>query len=265
MRKRETDKLLGPLVQELSRHVRTGNPLLDVALRVLSSGGVFQERNEAEEMAGSSEALGGDAAKRRFVASLLKLSSGLFLILGAKGTGKTALSARLLEMYGERGKPMFALGMGLLPPHIKELDSIEEIPNGAAVVLDDTNILFDNRSYYTTAGRLLHKLITLSRQKDIIIIANSQQSAAINRYLLQADAVFLKPQNTLVAEYERAALVRIINEAQQAFAGMSIEQARRWVYAVSVSAYVSPFAGMINYLPPSWYSTRYSKSKRGEL
>lgn len=251
--------LIGAVVRELVQGARGSNPIIDVAMRVLAS--QRQQREYENEDDRSSFPVDDEAAKKRFIKALVNMETALLLILGAKGTGKTALSMRLLDLYGEHGKKLYALSIGNLPTHIQGIEDLEELPNGSAVVLDDTNILFSNTSYYTDAGRMLHKLITLARHKELIIIANSHQSAAVNRYLLQADALFLKPQNTLVEAYERRALLRLVQEAASAYRGMSLDEMRGCVYAVGISAYLPPFRGLIAYLPPDWFDNRVSKNK----
>jgi len=78
----------------------------------------------------------------------LSSKSTIGLILGARGSGKSALGMRILENMAAKGRKVCAMGFdgSALPGWIRPVNGVDEIPNGYFVLVDEGGILFSSRS-----------------------------------------------------------------------------------------------------------------------
>ena len=265
---------------------KTGNPAIDRAIRQAAgrAGGAVLDAlspraREAVEMVGGAlrsrdavvanpaehPRIGGPPAngKDRFIGELLALQTGVIVILGRKGSGKTSLSLSLGQQYHERGRRVFVINIPqqqVGPLGFREVaaEDIERIPNGSVIVIDDTILSFDNRSYASDAAKALHKLLALARHKDQIVIANSQNSALLDRYLLEADVYFFKPSSAFSRERERKELLPLVQQADRELLRYDRDARKALVYVYSD---VLEWQGLLRYSPPRGWSERLSKNK----
>lgn len=145
--------------------------------------------------------------------------SSIGIVLGARGSGKTALGLRLLENVAER-RPCAAIGFdrSSLPPWIEPVEAVDDVPNGSCVLVDEGGILFSSRSSMSEANRVLSELIFISRHKDLAIVFVSQNSANLEvNVLRQADYLLLKPASLLQLDFERKVVERVYKKAKPGF------------------------------------------------
>src|SRR3989344_5385304 len=71
-------------------------------------------------------------------------SSLIMLIIGKRGSGKTALGMNFVELGRKLNKKSYVMGFknSNLPGWIKKSDSLEEIPNNSLVLVDESGILY---------------------------------------------------------------------------------------------------------------------------
>lgn len=145
--------------------------------------------------------------------------SSIGIVLGARGSGKTALGLRLLENVAGR-RPCAAIGFerASLPPWIEPVGTVDDVPNGSCVLVDEGGILFSSRSSMSEANRVLSELIFISRHKDLAIVFISQNSANLEvNVLRQADYLLLKPASLLQLDFERKVVERVYKKAKKGF------------------------------------------------
>ena len=102
-----------------------------------------------------------------------KSDSQIGIILGARGTGKTAFGVKLLEnLFSKYGKKCFAMGFKKeeMPSWIEAVEDIKSIENDSVVLIDEGGVLFSSRSSMSSANKLLSSLMMVARHKNISII-----------------------------------------------------------------------------------------------
>ncbi len=170
------------------------------------------------------------------------------IILGARGTGKSALGMRILENLKAKGKKVYAMGFrkDRLPKWIKPIDNFEEISNNSFLLLDEAGIEISSRSSMSSINKLLSELLLISRHKDISIIFITQNSSNIEvNTLRQADYLFLKPSSLLQLDFERKKIKEIYKEVTEQFKKFE-DKGTTYIYSDAYRGFVK------NNLPGFW-------------
>ncbi len=81
------------------------------------------------------------------------------ILLGSRGSGKSGLGMRMLENWASQGRRVCAMGFepSSLPAYIRLIDSVDNAPNGSAVLVDEGGILFGSRDAMSDANKLLSR------------------------------------------------------------------------------------------------------------
>ncbi len=142
------------------------------------------------------------------------------IILGGRGSGKTALGLRILENARARGRAVEALGFSAesLPSWIRCVSTLDEVKNGAFLLVDEGGIVFSARSAFSSPNKLLSDLLLISRHKDLSVLFISQNSSNLDvNALRQADYLLLKRPSLLQKDFERKIIGKIYEENKQGF------------------------------------------------
>jgi len=190
-----------------------------------------------------------------FFDSLKKNDSFIAIAIGARGSGKTAVSLSFLEsLYGSK-KHYYALGFSqtALPNWILLVNDVSFIKNDSLVVVDEGGILFSSRESMSDANKILSDLLMISRHKNISIIFISQNSSNLEiNTLRQADFLILKKNSLLQKNFERKIIAKIYDEYDSYFAKYKSKGA--------TLIYSDSFIGVVNVNLPSFWSDKTSKS-----
>lgn len=193
-----------------------------------------------------------------FEQHLLDSKSTIGLILGARGSGKSALGMRLLENVAAKGgRQVCAMGFdsSSVPGWIMCVDSVEAVPNGAFVLVDEGGITFSSRSSMSSANKLLSSLLLVARHKDVSALFISQNSANLElNAIRQADYLLLRKPSLLQQDFERKKIGEIYAGIAEQFAALP-EQGK-----YSTHVYSDQFRGFVVNELPSFWSQRASKS-----
>lgn len=193
-----------------------------------------------------------------FEDKLLSSKSTIGLILGARGSGKSALGMRVLENIAAKSKrKVCAMGFEetTLPDWIHFVSSVEEIPNGYMVLVDEGGILFSSRSSQSSANKILSSLLLVARHKDISVLFISQNSANLEiNTIRQADYLLMRKPSLLQKEFERKKIGEIYDEVCTQFT----ELADKGRYSTYI--YSDEFRGFVTNELPSFWSQKASKS-----
>jgi hypothetical protein len=200
-----------------------------------------------------------------FQNQLLKNKSSIGIILGARGTGKSALGMRLIEnIHAKTKKTIHTIGFKptSLPRWITPISTLDQINNNSIILIDEGGIAFSSRKSMSNANTILSKLLLIARHKDLSVIFITQNSANLEiNALRQADYLLLKPSSLLQKDFERKKIRDIYSSVQQDFADLSNQQGLTYIYSTAYQGFVS------NNLPSFWndkISKSYSKSNNSE-
>ncbi|MGV8142173.1 MAG: zonular occludens toxin domain-containing protein [Candidatus Pacearchaeota archaeon] len=201
--------------------------------------------------------ISGDYDKWKKVA--LKSESKIGIIIGARGSGKTAFGLKFLEnVYAQTSKKCYTIGFNNaeLPAWINGIDSIKEITNDSFVLIDEGGILFNSRRSMSSANKLLSELILIARHKNLNILFISQNSSNLEINILrQADFLILKPSSLLQRDFERKIVQKIYDTTQEDFEEYKDKTGITYIYSTD-------FEGFVTNDLPSFWRTSISKSFR---
>lgn len=188
-----------------------------------------------------------------------KSDSKIGVILGARGSGKTAFGMKFLEnSHVKHKKRCYVIGFNPeeMPDWITVVENIEDLGNNALVLIDEGGILFNSRDSMSNANKLLSDLILIARHKNLSILFISQNSSNLDINILrQADFLILKPSSLLQRNFERKIIQKMYEQAQEHFDKFENEPGITHIYSEKFNGFVS------NPLPSFW-GTNISKSFR---
>ncbi len=190
---------------------------------------------------------------------ILKAESKIGIILGARGSGKTAFGVKLMEnLYAKQKSRCYAIGFdkNTMPSWIEVVESVGEIKNNSSVLIDEGGILFSSRKSMTKPNQLLSELILISRHKNLNIFFISQNSSNLDVNIIrQADFLVLKPTSLLQKDFERKKIAEVYSDVEGKFKKYKNDRGITYIYA-------NEFRGFVSNSLPSFWSTRISKSFR---
>jgi len=124
------------------------------------------------------------------------------VILGGKGYGKSALGHAILEyLHFKTGRVVvlyapLTLPKRILPSWLRIVDSWDNIPNGAIVLVDEAALMLPSRNPGSKSNRTFTELNAISRQKNLTLIFVSQSSRSLDVNALTAgdiEIIYKKP------------------------------------------------------------------------
>ncbi len=209
---------------------------------------VFEDFTVIEEKKGSYD---------KFEDRLFNTKSMIGIILGARGTGKSAIGMKLLEnIHSKAQRPVSAMGFRSkdLPKWISVVDSVSQIENGSFVLVDEGGILFSSRSAMSAPNKLLSELLLIARHKDLSILFITQNSSNLEvNTIRQADYLILKPSSLLQRDFERNKIRDIYDEASEDFERYKDDKGLAYIYGHN-------FKGFISNPLPSFWNEKVSKA-----
>ncbi len=141
------------------------------------------------------------------------------LIVGARGTGKSAIALRVLEnVKAQTGRNCMAMGFNAatLPNWIKCVENTEDLENDSFIVIDEGGVLFSSRSSMSGMNKMISSLILVARHKNISILFITQNSSNLDINIIrQSDYLVLKPASLLQLDFERPIFSKIYEEIDE--------------------------------------------------
>jgi len=195
----------------------------------------------------------------------------IYLIIGDRDTGKTALGWVILEYLAKEFniKPyLFVTGdvpprkLGAVPKWVSVVDSLKDIPNNCVVLVDEAYMRYHARQAARSYEAItLHKLIELSRQKGLTFIYVSQRSSTLDVNVIKAfNVLLIKKPSVWQIPYERELIKGYCEKALDKFNSLKrIDNPREWVYIVSDIPGIPRFEGFKQNGLPSFWSDELSK------
>ena len=209
---------------------------------------------------GFAEVMALEGSLTEFEGWMLGSKSRIGIILGARGTGKSALGLRILEnIHANTNKRIYAMGFlqADLPPWIEVIDSIEGITSNAVVLLDEGGIEFSSREAMSGVNKLLSALLLISRHKDLSILFITQNSANLEvNAIRQADFLLMKPSSLLQMDFERKGIRERYREVEGHFSRFRGKKGLTYAYS-------DHYRGFVTNSLPSFWSEKVSKAYMG--
>ncbi len=187
---------------------------------------------------------------KKWMRGVFKSDSQIGIILGSRGSGKTAFGMKLLEDVNVKTKKKcYAMGFKEegMPSWINVISDISQIENDSFILVDEGGILFSARKAMSKANEVLSDLILISRHKNLSILFVSQNSANLEVNILrQADFLVLKHSSLLQKEFERKIIQKFYEESEENFKKYKDVEGLTYIYADSFKGFIS------NALPSFW-------------
>jgi len=185
--------------------------------------------------------------------------SQIGIILGARGTGKTAFGVKFLEnIHAKNNKKCYAIGFKetKMPSWINVVENADALGNNAFVLIDEGGILFSSRNSMSNANKFLSELILIARHKNLSILFISQNSSNLDINILrQADFLILKPSSLLQKDFERKIIQKIYEKAEPHFQEFKDDKGITHIYS-------GEFVGFVSNPLPSFWDEKISKGFR---
>jgi len=184
----------------------------------------------------------------------------IVLVLGKRGSGKSALGYRLLELFRYRLTP-YVLGVptearNLLPDWIGMVQSLEDVPQKSIVLVDEAYLRYHSRESLKSASREMSRILNLSRQRDHTLIFVTPEARQLDKNIVSsANVVVFRDLGMLQLEFDRPELNKLATEARQALGTVRGDK-RRWSYVYSPDA---DFSGLLDSSLPTFWSNKLSR------
>lgn len=148
------------------------------------------------------------------------------LILGRRGSGKSALGHRLLEVYHkEHDRDAYILGFpgdkrDLLPEWIEWLPEAlpyDRWPENSITLVNEAHHVAHARRSMGAENLEVDKLVTISRQRDADIVFDTQYARRLDvTALMGSNAIIFRYPSLMAEDYERSELKKFVREARDA-------------------------------------------------
>ena len=183
--------------------------------------------------------------------------STIGIILGARGTGKSAIGLKLLEnAHAKTGKQVYAIGFNAkdMPNWVNVAETPEEVANDSIVLIDESGISYSSRKSMSNANQLLSSLLLIARHKNISVLFITQNSSNLEvNVLRQADFLVLKPSSLMQKDFERKKIKELYESMEPEFEELKGTTGLTYIHS-------DKFQGFITNELPSFWSTSVSKA-----
>ena len=185
--------------------------------------------------------------------------STIGLILGARGTGKSAIGLKLLEnIHAKTGKQVYAIGFNAkdMPSWINTTETPEDVENDSVVLIDESGISFSSRKSMSNANQLLSSLLMIARHKNISVLFITQNSSNLEvNVLRQADFLVMKPSSLMQKDFERKKIKEVYEAMEPEFESLKGTTGLTYIHS-------DKYQGFTTNELPSFWSTKVSKAFR---
>jgi len=183
------------------------------------------------------------------------------LVIGASGSGKSAISLRLMEnIHYKFNKQVMALGFKKenMPRWVKIINDVNEIENDSFVIIDEGGILLSSRNSQSSVNKLISEILFIRRHKNIGILFITQNSSNIEiNTIRQSSYLIFKKFEMLQKDMERKPIKVIYEKIEKDFNELDEKHKKKLSYI-----YSDNFTGFVLNKLPSYWSDKVSKSFR---
>jgi len=161
----------------------------------------------------------------------------VILILGKRGSGKSALAYRLLEIFRYRLTP-YVVSIGsharsYLPDWIGIAPDLEDLPINTVALVDEAYLPFHSRRSMAEENMAMSQMLNLSRQRNQTLIFVAQEARQVDRNIASsANVIVFKEMGMLQPEFDRRELRKLVGQAKETLGGVRGDK-RPWSYVYS--------------------------------
>ena len=159
------------------------------------------------------------------------------LVLGKRRSGKSALCNWLLYLLSKKyNLEAFIVGMpkekrSLLPDFITPLDSLDNLPENSIIFIDEASLKFYAKAYNTSEAKIMDHIVSLSGQRNQIILFATHTSRKFQAsLLLDMDVLIFKEPSILHTRLERHEIKDLTHSAYKKFLGTPEKARKRYSY-----------------------------------
>jgi len=222
--------------------------------------GVAEPIKGALDFRANPSGISGDA-RTGYMAWLDSLELGkVILILGKRGSGKTAFSCKLAEyVFAAHQVPVWMVGVPTeiapyLPTWISLTMDIEQVDLGAFVIIDESGLQYMAMRYQSDANTIMHKLLQIARHRRQSLIFACQVAADVDKSIIrQADCIVFKQPNLMQPKNDRPEVRDAAARALKIFEGLPKEERLQTAYI-----HDADFEGVLQYELPEWWREELS-------
>lgn len=185
--------------------------------------------------------------------------STIVLVVGRRGSGKTALGMRVLEAFDYKSeRSCYAIGYdsAKLPLWIRKADSALDIPSNSVALVDEGAVIYSSRDSHKAANKAISKLMAVARHKNLSLILITQNSAMIDVNVLRlADTLIIKKPSLMQTNFERREMKKLFDKALPHFKGLKGIDNKKGFYVID-----DEFEGFMKAGLPDFWNDKISKS-----
>lgn len=178
------------------------------------------------------------------------------LILGKRGSGKSALGAKIAEyVMAIHRMPCYWLGLPgqareLLPHWVKIADAPEKCPVNSFILCDEAGVNYLSLLFQTSQNRFMRRLLMVARQRHMSLAFAAQSSRDVDYSIVrQADSTIFKEPGLNQPDSERPDTRPKAKKAALAFKEIPKEEKLEAAYVFDDS-----FEGIIKSTLPSFWT-----------
>jgi len=222
--------------------------------------GVAEPIKGALDFRANPSGISGDA-RTGYMAWLDSLELGkVILILGKRGSGKTAFSCKLAEyVFAAHQVPVWMVGVPPeiaphLPTWISLTMDIEQVDLGAFIIIDESGLQYMAMRYQSDANTVMHKLLMIARHRKQSLIFACQVAADVDKSIVrQADCIVFKQPNLMQSQNDRPEVRKPATRALKIFEDIPLQERLQTAYI-----HDSDFEGVLQYELPEWWCEELS-------